>query len=336
VMAKTKKNRAGLSEKIANKTQKAKIPKLNPFDIRFVKSKQKILGRKEKNDVGKPGIARAKAIQKRKETLLQEYNLKNKSNLFLDKRIGEKDSNLSAEDRMIARFTAERVKGAGKTSIFNIGDDFNLTHGGEKLSEIDKFENPNSDNDEDDNLLGKEFVDEAHFGGFMTKADEDFKSGKANSRKDFIENLIRESKKKKAEKRKAEEEAEEKTLALDQGWKNLFCQTRTGRTGLQPRDDEPAANYDPYDMLVKQLSFQKKEAKAGERLKTDEEKIREERERLQKLEEGRIRRMRGEKEVDVRSHFSVEDMGGEEGIKKLTTIVIWRSPTARRRGTTSD
>ena len=219
---------------------------------------------------------------------------------------------------MIARFTAERVKGAGKTSIFNIGDDFNLTHGGEKLSEIDKFENPNSDNDEDDNLLGKEFVDEAHFGGFMTKADEDFKSGKANSRKDFIENLIRESKKKKAEKRKAEEEAEEKTLALDQGWKNLFSQTRTGRTGLQPRDDEPAANYDPYDMLVKQLSFQKKEAKAGERLKTDEEKIREEKERLQKLEEDRIRRMRGEKEVDVRSHFSVEDMGGDEGIKKLT------------------
>ena len=64
VMAKTKKNRAGLSEKIANKTQKAKVAKLNPFDIRFVKSKQKVLGRKEKNDVGKPGIARAKAIQK--------------------------------------------------------------------------------------------------------------------------------------------------------------------------------------------------------------------------------------------------------------------------------
>ena len=63
-MAKTKKNRAGLSEKIANKTQKAAMTKLNPFDIRFVKSKQKILGRKEKIDVGKPGIARAKAIQK--------------------------------------------------------------------------------------------------------------------------------------------------------------------------------------------------------------------------------------------------------------------------------
>ena len=63
-MAKTKKNRAGLSEKIAIKSQKKKAEKLNPFDVRFVKSKQKILGRKEKTDVGKPGVARAKAIQK--------------------------------------------------------------------------------------------------------------------------------------------------------------------------------------------------------------------------------------------------------------------------------
>lgn len=35
--------------------------------------------------------------------MLQEYKLKNKNNLFLDKRIGEKDGNLTAEDRMIAR-----------------------------------------------------------------------------------------------------------------------------------------------------------------------------------------------------------------------------------------
>ena len=217
---------------------------------------------------------------------------------------------------MIARFTAERVKGAGKTSIFNIGDDFDLTHGGENLSEIDKFGNPNSDNDEDEEeLLGKEFVDQAHFGGFMTKADDDFKAGKANSRKDIIENLIRESKKKKAEKRKLEEEAEEKTAALDQGWKNLFGKRPTG---LKMRDEDPAASYDPYDMLVKQLSFQKKEAKAGERLKTDEEKVKDERERLQKLEEDRLRRMRGEKEGEVTSHFNVEDIEGKEGVKKLT------------------
>ena len=257
----------------------------------------------------------------RKETLLQEYKLKNKSNMFLDKRIGEKDNNLSAEDKMIARFTAERIKGAGKTSIFNLGEDFSLTHGGEKLAEIDKFDNPKSDDEDDEEtLLGKDFVNEAHFGGFMTKADDDFKAGKGNNRKDYIENLIRESKKKKAEKRKAEEEAEEKTKSLDQGWKNLFNnRTRTENIGLFAKEDnDSSTNYDPYDMLVKELGFQKKQAVAGERLKTEEEKIKDEKERLQKLEADRLRRMRGEKESDVIAHASVEDMGGGVASKKFT------------------
>ena len=64
--------------------------------------------------VGRPGIARSRAIQKRKETLLQEYKIRNKSNIFVDRRIGEKDAELSAEDKMIARFTMERMKNTGK------------------------------------------------------------------------------------------------------------------------------------------------------------------------------------------------------------------------------
>merc|ERR1712098_255735 len=260
----------------------------------------------------------AKAIQKRKETLLQEYKLKNKSNLFLDKRIGEKDNNLSAEDRMIARFTAERIKGAGKSSIFNLGDDFNLTHGGEKLNDIDKFDNPNSDDEDGEELLSKEFVDEAHFGGFMSKADDEFKAGKGNSRKEYIENLIRESKKKKAEKRKAEEEAELKTQELDSDFGDVMRSIQHFRRGKN--DDYEASNYDPYDMLVKSLGFQKKAARPAEKLKTEEEKIKDEKDRLQKLEEDRLRRMRGEKESDPRSQFSVEDINGlgNPKAKKLT------------------
>jgi len=243
--------------------------------------------------------------------LLQEYQLKNKSNLFLDKRIGEKDNNLSAEEKMIARFTAERVRGAGKSSIFNLGDDFNLTHGGARIEDIDKFDDPKSDEDEEqDELLSKQFVEEAHFGGFMSKTDEEFKSGRGNSRKEYIENLIKESKKKKAEKRKADEEAEEKTHELDQNWKGLF-KNMGGMKNIKGSEDEKA--YDPYDMLVKQLGFEKKEARGGERMKTDEEKVKEERERLHSLEEDRQRRMRGEKVA--KSHCSVEDVG-EENYKK--------------------
>ena len=73
-------------------------------------------------------------------------------------------------------------------------DDYNLTHGGARIDDIDKFDDPKSDDDEDaEELLGKEFVDEAHFGGFMSRADDEFKAGKGNSRKEYIENLIRES-----------------------------------------------------------------------------------------------------------------------------------------------
>merc|ERR1711892_1017237 len=234
-----------------------------------------------------------------------------------DKRIGEKDNNLSAEDKMIARFTAERVEGAGKTSIFNLGDDYNLTHGGARIEDIDKFDDPKSDDDEDqEELLSKQFVDEAHFGGFMSKSDDEFKAGRGNSRKEYIENLIRESKKKKAEKRKADEEAEEKTKNLDDTWKGLL---RNMAEFKGKKEGEEERGYDPYDMLVKQMGFEKKEARGGERMKTDEEKVKDERERLQSLEEDRQRRMRGEK-VD-KKHVSVEDIG-EENYKKTEKITL--------------
>jgi len=316
-MAKSKKNKKGLAEKVAG--GKANGPaKLNPFDVRFVKDKQAVIGKKKRAEVGKPGITRAKAIKKRKETLLQEFKLKNKTNLFLDKRIGEKDSNLSSEDKMIARFTAERMRGTGKTSIFNLGDDLNLTHGGADIDSIDRFEDPKSDDEEEEELLGKQFVDSAHFGGFMSQADDEFKAGKGNSRKEFIENLIRESKKKKAEKRKADEEAEEKTDDLDKSWKDLYKGQNDIWAGMKrSQDDEaPAANYDPYDMLVKSLGFEKKEARGGERLKTDDEKLVEEKERLEKLEEDRQRRMRGEKVSSKVQHVSVDDTGEDGGQKK--------------------
>jgi len=313
-MAKSKKNKKGTAEKVATKSKAP--PKLNPFDVRFVKDKHAVIGKKNRNDHGKPGITRAKAIQKRKETLLQEFKLKNKTNLFLDKRIGEKDSNLSSEDKMVARFTAEKMRSSGKTSIFNLGDDFNLTHDGEDLNNIDKFEDPKSDDEEAEELLGKEFVEKAHFGGFMTMDDDQFKAGRGNSRKDFIENLIRETKKKKAEKRRADEEAEEKTVDLDKSWKEL---NQSLADMKKTRDDPEAATsgaYDPYDMLVKSLGFEKKEARGGERLKTDDEKLKEEKERLEKLEEDRLRRMRGEKVVE-KSHVSVEDFGEENKKKKV-------------------
>lgn len=52
----------------------------------------------------------------------------NKTNAFIDRRIGEKNTQLSAEDRMIARFAAERAKQHNRKSMYNLADDEILTH----------------------------------------------------------------------------------------------------------------------------------------------------------------------------------------------------------------
>lgn len=66
----------------------------------------------------------------RKETLGTEMKLLNKTNTFIDRRIGEENNQISTEDRMTARFAAERAKALqrSKTSIYNLADDDMLTH----------------------------------------------------------------------------------------------------------------------------------------------------------------------------------------------------------------
>lgn len=44
--------------------KKIKEKKLNPFELHINNKKFTILGRKSKNEVGQPGIARSKSIQK--------------------------------------------------------------------------------------------------------------------------------------------------------------------------------------------------------------------------------------------------------------------------------
>jgi len=49
------------------KVKNNKEKKLNPFELHINSKKFTILGRKSKNEVGKPGISRSKSIQKRKK-----------------------------------------------------------------------------------------------------------------------------------------------------------------------------------------------------------------------------------------------------------------------------
>lgn len=135
--------------------------RLNPFDVHVNKEKFKILGRICKHDRGMPGVSRAKALQKRTQTLGKQYAVKNKTNKFVDNRIGKHLSgDQLTESIMNARFLAEKLaqtKLKNKTEKFNLNDDELLTHRGQTLEEIEQYRDERSDDEEldDEGLDGE-------------------------------------------------------------------------------------------------------------------------------------------------------------------------------------
>ncbi|CAH0696996.1 unnamed protein product [Spodoptera exigua] len=322
-MAKVKNKRnSGLADKVHNKKKnEINKKKLNPFEVHINREKLKVLGKKSKHDRGLPGVSRAKAIQKRKETLGTEMKLMNKTNAFIDRRIGEKSAQLSAEERMVARFAAERAKQHNKKNIYNLADDEVLTHRGQTLEQIEKFDDPRSDDEEDEDGrkfggLGDEFVADGHFGGGMLSKT-DSKDG-AKSHKDLIEQLIAESKKRKAEKQKEKEQTLDLTEKLDTEWKDLqpvvFKKMKTEESAIEKLLSQAEKKSMDYDKMMRELKFEKR-GTPSDGLKTDEKQAKEERARLEQLEKEREMRMLGEEEqIAVKSkqtttkHRSAEDL----------------------------
>ncbi|KAJ8917757.1 hypothetical protein NQ315_005208 [Exocentrus adspersus] len=277
---------------------------MNPFEIHINKEKLRVIGKKEKTDRGLPGISRSKAIQKRKQTIFKEYKNLYKSNKFKDKRIDEKSLNLSAADKAMNRFTAVRVKAYNKKT-----DDEVLTHKGQTLSEIEKFEDTRSDDeslgdgDNNSGILDQQFVNDAHFGGGILK-----NTGRegVKTHKELIEQLIAESKKRKAEKQKTKEATLELTEKLDSEWKDLLpVVNKNNRTEDKPNKPKP----DDFDKVMAELKFEAR-GTVSDRLKTEDEVAKEEKDKLEKLEQQRLERMRGEvlEETTKRHHRSADDL----------------------------
>jgi nucleolar protein 14 len=56
----------------------------------------------------------------------------------VDRRFGENDPTMSPEDRMLERFVRERQR-TSRGTAFNLEDEDELTHYGQKLSTLDDF-----------------------------------------------------------------------------------------------------------------------------------------------------------------------------------------------------
>ncbi|XP_052249880.1 nucleolar protein 14-like [Dreissena polymorpha] len=287
------------------------VKKTNPFEVKVNRKKHDVLGRKAgKFERGMPGVSRSKANKRRKMTLLKEYEHQFKSNKFVDKRFGEHDASLTLEDKMMKRFALERSRTTTK-SKFNLNDEEELTHYGQSLADIEKFDEPvisdAEEEDDEEKRAAAKIVAEQHFGGFMKKRDPEEEK---KSWKERMEEMISESKKKKFERQMEKEKTVQMTVELDEQWRSLHNLMRTARLKKQPEENVTATGADDYDMAVRSLQFEMK-GKPSERLKTEEEIARIEMERLEKLEADRVRRMKGLTEGPVSrqaGHRSADDL----------------------------
>ncbi|XP_027692302.1 nucleolar protein 14 [Vombatus ursinus] len=297
--------------------RKAKPPSNpNPFEVKINRQKFQILGRKTRHDVGLPGISRAKAIKKRTQTLLKEYKERDKSNVFTDKRFGEYNTKITPEEKMMKRFALERQRNNEKKSIYNLNEDEELTHYGQSLADIEKFNDiVDSDSDTEERGMLSAELTASHFGGggglLRKKTSEPGEEEeKPKSRKELIEELIAKSKQEKRERQTQRENALELTEKLDSDWKEIQFLLSRKTSKLEKKDKEEKPKPDAYDIVVRELGFEMK-AQPSDRMKTEEELAKEEQARLKKLEADRLRRMLGKEEdenIKKPKHMSADDL----------------------------
>ncbi|KAI8777678.1 nucleolar protein 14-like [Biomphalaria glabrata] len=297
----------GLADKVRNK-QKAKSKQAqNPFEVKINKVKSSVVNRKlQKWEKGLPGVSRSKAVKKRKDTLLRELHHMKKSNLLHDKRFGENDSNLTADEKMVQRFAMEKKKQIRK-SDFNLNEEeVVLTHYGQSLAENlqDTIGSESDDDDASKNLK----TGDLQFGGFTNDS---------VSWKDKMKEVIAESKKHKFERQAEKEKTLETTNELDKSWKSIV-------TTLNPvRDNQlNKGKVSNFMQLFHTLVMSQKSDGATDKLKTEEEKAKEEIEKLKQLEAERIARMKGDAQSSSkRDHTSADDLCDGFAVEKPRPLV---------------
>lgn len=285
----------GLSDKVRAKRKEASKQAPNPFEVKVNKVKNVVVNKKLQSwEKGLPGISRSKAVKKRKDTLLRELHHFKKSNFLLDKRFGEGDSSLTADEKMVQRFALEKKKQLQGKDFSLDDNEETLTHYGQSLAE-NLQDTIHSDSDDDEQAV-KAVTGDLQFGGLS-------KNESNVSWKDKMKDIIADSKKLKYERQAQKEKVVETTGELDNIWKDV---AHNFRSVMQK--DPPRRKPSNYMMLFHNLVREQTSAGATDKLKTEEEKAKEEAEKLQVLEAKRLSRMRGDSEEPKSNHVSADDL----------------------------
>ncbi|KAA8642212.1 hypothetical protein EYZ11_007460 [Aspergillus tanneri] len=324
--------------------------RFNPFEIKTVAARSKFDvttrdgGSKSAAVQARPGVTKSLGEEKRRDTLLREYERRKKVGGILDRRFGENDPTMTPEERAAERFAKESQRKLRKESMFNLEEDeeeFQLTHKGESLSFGDgalgdDFDEGGLSEQEDmsDSEISrkrKRFLnDDGEMEEGFDGPGEEEEPGRKKSKHEIMKEVIAKSKFYKLERQKAKEDDDDLREELDKGLPDLFDMLRGIKPPPKPepaKNDLESMNPDraaflmegpekdtekEYDHRLKELTFDKR-SMPTDRTKTEEEKAEEEAQRLKTLEEERLRRMRGEEvsDEDEEEEDKESDGGGE-------------------------
>ncbi|CCK69495.1 snoRNA-binding rRNA-processing protein NOP14 KNAG_0C03910 [Huiozyma naganishii CBS 8797] len=292
----------------------------NPFEVKTAKDKLKgISANVRTTAVGKPGISKQIGEDRRRMAYEARKQVQGRTGALVDRRFGERDNQLTEEEKMLERFTRERQRQSKKRSnLYNLDADDDdddmgafgttLTHLGNDVA--DNFDENNSDPDDSGFRPAKRpyGYDDDTLGGATTGEQPARKKTKA----EVMKEVIAKSKFYKHERQKAQGELETQIDTLDDNYDDIMSELMASELKSDKKPDDSVIQKDvneiDYDKKVKELLLEKR-AVPSDRTKTEKELKEEAESRMKKLEQQRLDRMSGMlDQSDEEEQKGVEDL----------------------------
>lgn len=261
----------------------------SPFDVKATRHKSPAIN--VDSQIGRPDRSKLSAEQERKRTYQAEKRLKGRVGGVLDRRFGERDGSMSAEDKMVARYAREKLLRTQKSARFNLEDDaddaeeLTLTHGGQALSFEDDFQ---EDMKEDSDSLEEPSSERQRQSvGSEAVPEEPEEPERKKTKAEVMQEVISKSKMHKAARQQAKSEDQDRIDELNEDFDSLLNELREADQTGAP--DNKIAQ-DEYDQHVREMAFDRR-AQPGDRTKTEEELREEAEEKRKKLMQERQQRM---------------------------------------------
>lgn len=256
----------------------------NQFDNRFNRTKHDVttilkgqfvkVGSKQHNEASRNNLSAENAMKALHDA---KKKLHGRTGGLVDRRFGENNKNMTAEEKMLVRFTREREASSKKKNAFSLDSD------------------NDDDEDDDDGFVlthgGKALAEEDTLGSSASYADEDaVQPMRKKSKAEVMKEVIAKSKFYKQQRQKEFAKTQDDIMDLDEDFGDIMQLINESSTAPKPLSK--SADQLDYDTRVRELTYDRR-AVPADRTMTEDELMKEHNEKMRKLEEEREKRMLG-------------------------------------------